>query len=240
MSRSDKPGVISGGRYNNWDAGYATMNTLADLLAPYIDSCVPADTARPYIEHGYTGWQAVPYIVYNMPMEAAAYFIKQGILADLCGPYFAVGVSREDTVAYLNSGYTADQIMPYIKAGVKESDTMAYLDAGYTYDKVGLFLNAGVPESDVKIFLGAGVTYDRARPYIGANISASAHGPVCCEHVLVWPVHALCRREHKHKQGEGFPTPNIPSDPAIVYINNGTMAMTAKPYVDAEFRPIKR
>jgi len=33
---------------------------------------------------------------------------------------------------------------------------------------------------------------------------------------------------------------NIPSDPAVVYVNNSTLAATAKPYVDAGFRRIRR
>jgi hypothetical protein len=142
---SDYYSIFCMDSYNDWDAGYATMTASPDLLAPYIDSCVPAEAARPYIEQGYTGQQAVPYIVYNMPVETAAYFMKQGISADLCGPYIAAGASKEDTEAYLNSGYAADQIMPYVKAGVKVSDILTYVDAGVTYDTAKPYVDAGIP-----------------------------------------------------------------------------------------------
>ncbi len=79
-------------------------------------ACPP--TARPFIEKGYTGEQAVAYIYYNMPLETADYFKSRGISAELCGPYYAAGVAKEDILTYLDSGYTADQIMPYVRAGV--------------------------------------------------------------------------------------------------------------------------
>lgn len=195
------------GLYSDWDAGYSAMTASADLIVPYIDSCVPADAARPYIERGYTVQQAVPYIGYNVPAEAAAYFIKQGVSADLCGPYIAAGVSKEDTVAYLNSGYTAEQIMPFVKAGVSESDAVAYL--------------------------GAGATYDKARPYIGANLSASLAAPYAASAYSFEQCVPYINASINLSKAKAFLLLNIPSDQAVVYINNGILAMTAKPYVDA-------
>ena len=56
------------------------------MLVPYIDSCIPADVTRPYIEKGYTAEKAVPYIVYNMPVEMTKYFPKLGIPLYLRSP----------------------------------------------------------------------------------------------------------------------------------------------------------
>ena len=154
-------GKINGGAYSAWDAGYATMSAPADSLAPLIDACVPADTARPFVEKGFTGAQAVAYIYYNMPPETAEYFWKQGISGELCGPYYAAGVSLEDIMTYLDSGFTADQIMPYVKAGVNESDILAYLDAGATYDRARPYIDAKAPA-------------DIAAPYAGSSFSATS------------------------------------------------------------------
>ncbi len=198
---------ISEGRYNGWDSGYATMNASADLLAPYIDSCVDAETARPYIERGYTGWQAIPYIVYGVPVDTAAYFMKQGISAELSGPFIAAGISKEDTIAYLNSGYPAGQIMPYIRAGVKESDVLTYLDAGVAYDKARPYLDANIPADIAAPYADSVFSSDMCMPFASANVSMSKARP--------------------------FMLFNIPSDQAVVYINNGITATTAKPYVDA-------
>lgn len=200
-------GEISAGHYNGWDSGYATMNASADLLAPYIDSCVDAETARPYIERGYTGWQAVPYIVYNVPVDTAAYFLKQGISAELSGPFIAAGASKEDTIAYLNSGYTAGQIMPYIQAGVKEVDVLTYLDAGVAYDKARPYLDANIPADIAAPYADSVFSSDKCMPFASANVSMSKARP--------------------------FLLLEIPPEQALVYINNGVPAATAKPYVDA-------
>jgi|AGTN01.1.fsa_nt_gi hypothetical protein len=84
--------ILGKERYTDWDAGYATMSASADLLAPYIDSCVPAGTARPYVEKGYTGQQAVPYIAGNVPAETALLYLNASITYDVAKPYIAADI----------------------------------------------------------------------------------------------------------------------------------------------------
>ncbi len=222
-----------GGDYNDWDAGYATMDAPAGSLAGYIDSCIPADVARPYVEKGYTGAQGAPYIAHNMSVETAEYFIGQGISADLCGPYYDVGVSREDTVAYLDSGFTAEQVMPYVHAGVPESDTMTYLDAGYTFDRAGPFINAKVSESDTMTYLDAGVAYSKAKPYIDANAPASTAIPYATSSYSSDQCMPFVNANIGISKARPFLLFQIPSDQAVIYINNDVSASAAKPYVDA-------
>lgn len=226
-------GSFNGGTYNNWDAGYATMGVSVDSLAPLIDACVPADVARPFIESGYTGEQAVPFIYYNMPIETADYYKKQGISGALCGPYYAAGVSREDTLAYLDSGFTADQIMPYVRAGVPESDVLTYLGAGFTYDRVKPFIDANVSGSDILAYLRAGATYNKAKPYIDVGTSASIAIPYITSTYTQDQCMPFARASISLTKARPFLLLNIPSDQAVIYINNSISATTAKPYVDA-------
>ncbi|MGA9139350.1 MAG: hypothetical protein WBZ29_03945 [Methanocella sp.] len=193
--------------YNNWDAGYATMSASTEVLVPYIDSCIPADVARPYIEKGYTAAQAVPYIAYIMPVETAEYFAKLGIPLDLCGPYYAAGVPQDDIMTYLDAGCTIDEVLPYFRAGVPASDTIAYLNAGVTYDKARPYIDARAPAGNAAPYAASQFTSDRCLPFINAGISISKAKP--------------------------FLLFGIPADQAVVYINNSINASTAKPYADA-------
>ena len=193
--------------YNNWDAGYSTMSASADALVPYIDSCIPADVARPYIEKGYTAEKAVPYIVYNMPVETAEYFAKLGIPLDLCGPYCAAGVPRDDIMIYLNGGCALDEVLPYFRAGVPAVDTITYLNAGVTYDKARPYIDAKAPADSAAPYAASQFPSDRCLPFINAGISISKAKP--------------------------FLLFGIPADQAAYYIDNGISAMTAKPYFDA-------
>jgi hypothetical protein len=197
----------TGGSYSDWDAGYATMSLPVSSLGLYLDSCIPADVARPYVEKGFTGEQGVPYMSYNVPPDTADYFAKYGITGDLCGPYYTAGVSPEDTVDYLDSGFTADQIMPYVRAKVLESDALAYLNAG--------------------------VIYDQAKPYIDANASASAAAPYAASTFPADQCVPFVTAGIEISKARPFLLFGIPSDQAIVYINNGITASTAKPYVNA-------
>ena len=222
-----------GGSYNGWDAGYATMDASSDVLNGYIDACIPADVARPFVEQGLTGKRAVPYILFDMPVDTTEYFVRQGISADLCGPYYAAGVSREDTIAYLDSGFTADQIMPYVLAGVPESEVLAYLSAGFTYDRVKPFIDAKVPESDTLAYLGAGVTYAKAKPYIDANAPASMAISYAASSYSFEQCMPFVNAGIEISKARPFMLFKIPSDQAIVYIENSISASAAKPYVDA-------
>jgi hypothetical protein len=193
--------------YNNWDAGYATMSASADVLVPYIDSCIPADVARPYIEKGYSAEQAVPYIAYNMPLETAEYFKKLGIPLDLCGPYYAAGIPRDDIMIYLNGGCMIDEVLPYFRAGVPASDSITYLDAGVTYDRARPYIDAKVPANSAAPYAASQFSSDRCLPFINAGISIS--------------------------KAKSFLLFGIPADQAVIYIENGISASTAKPYFDA-------
>jgi hypothetical protein len=196
----------SDNRYNNWDAGYATMSVSSDALVPYIDSCIPADVARPYIEKGYTAERAIPYIVYNMPVETAEYFAKLGIPLDLCGPYCAAGIPRDDIMTYLNGGYTIDEILPYFRAGVPAIDTITYLNSGVSYDKAKPYIDVKVSADNAAPYAASQFSSDRCLPFINAGISIS--------------------------KAKSFLLFGIPADQAAYYIDSGISASIAKPYVD--------
>ena len=176
---------FTGDSYNDWDAGYSNMSLPVSMLGPYIDCCIPADTARPYVEKGFTGDQGVPYMLYNVPPETAVYFANLGITGDLCGPYYAAGVSREDTIEYLDEGITYDRARPYIDAKVPASiaapfadssfpadQCMPYIDANIDISKARPFLLFKIPADQAVIYINNGITASTAKPYVDAGVPA--------------------------------------------------------------------
>ncbi|WP_424356536.1 hypothetical protein [Methanocella sp. MCL-LM] len=168
---------FTGCDYNAWDAGYAAMAEPADVLGPYIDACVPADTARPYIKKGYTAGQAVPYIYYNMPIDTAEYYANLGIIGDLCGPYYAAGVSREDTVTYLDAGVIYDLAKPYVDAKAPANIAAPYAESSFTPAQCMPYVNAGIELSKARPFLFFNMPSDQAIVYINNGITASVAKP---------------------------------------------------------------